>query len=425
MSECPYNNPRWQEASAELRERAANVIKLIDGGCSPMDLADDINFLNGIAFTGDYRVREQESENGLPAIVDALDFTSAELNPPVEVVEGILHQGCKMALGGGSKTFKSWALLDLAISVSLGVPWLGFPTSRAKVCFINLELSDWSIYKRLRSIAKARGITLERGQFRVWNLRGHATGYKELLPILAAELAKGGFGLLILDPIYKLYGDSDENSARDISAMLNQFERLAKDTGAAIAFAAHFSKGNQASKEAIDRISGSGCFARDPDAILTLTRHEEENAFTVDSTLRNHASVEPFAVRWKFPVLSRDDELDPAKIKQPNRGGRAQSFTVAMLVECLGDKKLSSERLQKLCMSENRISRPTFYRLFKEAKQAGQIAETGKGKWSVSKVSKPTSDTYDTSKSHNPLGYETNETGKKTSLKTRKAKCKT
>jgi len=35
-------------------------------------------------------------------------------------------------------------------------------------------------------------------------------------------------------------------------------------TGAAVGFGAHYSKGNQAGKEAIDRVSGSGVFARDP-----------------------------------------------------------------------------------------------------------------------------------------------------------------
>ena len=38
-------------------------------------------------------------------------------------------------------------------------------------------------------------------------------------------------------------------------------------------------------------------FARDPDAILTLTKHEEEGAFTVEPILRNHAPIKPFVVR--------------------------------------------------------------------------------------------------------------------------------
>ncbi len=53
-----------------------------------------------------------------------------------------------------------------------------------------------------------------------------------------------------------------------------------------------------------------------PDSILTLTRHEEDEAFTLDCTLRNHPPVEPFVVRWKFPTMERDGSLDPGKLKQ-------------------------------------------------------------------------------------------------------------
>ena len=40
--------------------------------------------------------------------------------PPPQIIEGVLHQGCKMILGGTSKSNKSWCLLDLAVSVASG-----------------------------------------------------------------------------------------------------------------------------------------------------------------------------------------------------------------------------------------------------------------------------------------------------------------
>lgn len=332
----------------------------------------------------------------LPPIQDAAKFTVSKLKAPPELVAGVLHQGCKLALGGGSKTFKTWTLLDLALSVSHGQPWLGFATRRARVCYLNFELQEWSIQKRLRDVAQARQIQIEPDWFHVWNLRGHAESYNTLLPRLASEIKVDQLGLLILDPIYKFYGDTDENSAKDVSKLLNALEKLAQDTGAAIAFAAHFSKGNQAGKESIDRISGSGCFARDPDAILTFTRHKEENAFTVDATLRNHAPVQPFVVQWNWPLMGRNDELDPADIKQPTKGGRKKEATVDMLVECLGSRKMTSAQLQKSCLAQKNIQRASFFRRFKEAKESGAIIPSGKEKWMVSKVSKASSDTSDT-----------------------------
>src|SRR5208282_4805856 len=96
----------------------------------------------------------------------------------------------------------------------------------------------------------------------------------------------------------------------------NAVESLSVESGAAVAFGAHYSKGNQAGKEAIDRISGSGVFARDPDTILNFTRHEETDAFTVDATLRNFKPIAPLCVRWQYPLMRRDESLDPAKLKK-------------------------------------------------------------------------------------------------------------
>ena len=133
-----------------------------------------------------------------------------------------------------------------------------------------------------------------------------------------------GYGLIVLDPIYKLYGNTDENSASDVAALLNSIEAVAVRTGAAVAFGTHFSKGNQAGKNSIDRVSGSGVFARDPDSILNLTAHEEPDCFTLEATLRNFPPMEPFVVKWDYPLFVRDASLNPADLKTPDDPRRSR-----------------------------------------------------------------------------------------------------
>jgi hypothetical protein len=337
----------------------------------------------------------------LPEVQDVTDFTKIKLENPPQLIWGVLHRGCKLAIGGGSKTFKTWTLLDMGLSVSHDKPWLSFKTTRSRVCYINLELPEWSIQHRLMALAKEKGITMQQGWLEIWNLRGYATTYTELLPIITQKLTTRNISLLIIDPVYKLYGNTDENSARDVSALLNGLERVTQKTGASIAFAAHFSKGNQASKQAIDRISGSGVFARDPDAIITFTKHEENNAYVIDATLRNCKTIEPFVVRWEYPLMRRDDELDPSKLKQTKPGGRVPTFTVPMILACLGKRKLTSAQWQKRCGEEGGITRATFYRLLADADKFKLASKDGKDKWSVSKVSNPPSETSETHKSQN------------------------
>jgi len=59
----------------------------------------------------------------LPEILSLRQLLEVAPAPPPQIIEGILHQGCKMILGGTSKSNKSWCLLDLALSVASGSPW--------------------------------------------------------------------------------------------------------------------------------------------------------------------------------------------------------------------------------------------------------------------------------------------------------------
>ncbi len=329
----------------------------------------------------------------------------AEVHPqPRELVSGMLHQGSKLVLGGGSKTFKTWALLDLALSVSHGLPWLGQKTNRGRVLYVNFEIQNHAWQRRIAVVAKAKKIAeLERGTIQLWNLRGHAADFKDLLPRIAEQTRDSDFALIILDPIYKLYGRTDENKAGDVAALLNGIESLAVQTGAAIAFGAHFSKGNQASKEATDRISGSGVFARDPDSILIFTPHEEPDAYTVESILRNFPPVKPFAVRWNFPLFELANELEPSRLKK-SRGGRTASYTVKMVLDCLGKRKLTTGALHKLCADEKGIKNSRFFDLFAQARKSGAITKFGKNQWVVQKLPKlpnGTSGSSETNHSHN------------------------
>ncbi len=144
--------------------------------------------------------------------------------------------------------------------------------------------------------------------------------------------------------------------------------------------AGHFSKGNAAAKESIDRISGSGVFARDPDSLITFTKHEEEGAFTVEMTLRNLPPVQPFVVQWQWPLFKREESLDPSRLKQV--GGRRAILKPETLLECLGDQRLKSMEWRSLTREECGISNSRFFELLKELEQAGKIQKSAvDGRW--------------------------------------------
>ena len=214
----------------------------------------------------------------------------------------------------------------MMLAVSTGVPWWGFATQRGRVLYINFELPDFAFQHRLQAIARQKGITDFTG-IDLWNLRGFATDFSVLIPKILTRVKDERYALIVLDPIYKGLGKRDENKAGDIASLCNEIEQLAVQSGAAVVFGAHYSKGNQAGKEAIDRIGGSGVFARDPDVILTMTPHEEENAYVVDLTLRALPQLPSFVVRWAGCVFQRDQHADATRVKTPGGkpGGQAEA----------------------------------------------------------------------------------------------------
>jgi hypothetical protein len=255
--------------------------------------------------------------NGVSAYPDFVSAPSLLENvrpDPPELVHGLLHQGSKMSLAGGSKSYKTWCMLDLACSVASGNTFWGRPVEQGAVIYVNLEIQESFMRHRMEDILKAKCIEApELLQF--WNVRGFDCNYAKLVPDLIRRMQNGNYVLAILDPIYKILGGADDNSAGVLTLVLNEMDRICVETEAAVVFGAHFSKGNQAGKDVLDRVSGSGVYARDPDSILTITPHIEENAFVVEPILRNFPPVSPFTLQWCHPLM-RPSDSDPTKLKQ-------------------------------------------------------------------------------------------------------------
>jgi len=209
-------------------------------------------------------------------------------------------------------------LLDLALSVASGEPWWGRACTRLPVVYINFELHVWAVAQRINALCAARPECKNLAEtLHVWNLRGHNADLTLLRPKLEDQLARYQFGLIILDPAYKVLGDRDENANGEIAGLMNELEALAQSSGAAVVVAHHFAKGDSTSKEAMDRMSGAGAWARDPDSILVLTPHEEPGCFTVTSILRNLPQLPEFVVEWAYPVMRLARELNPEALRRP------------------------------------------------------------------------------------------------------------
>ncbi len=184
------------------------------------------------------------------------------------LIGNVLRQGHKMLLAGPSKAGKSYALIELAICIAEGLPWLGFPCAQGKVMYVNLELDRASCLHRFHDVRQAMGAP-SLHSVDIWNLRGKSIPMDRLAPKLIRRALKRNYIAVIIDPIYKVI-TGDENSADQMAKFCNQFDKVCTELGCAVIYCHHHSKGSQGGKRSMDRASGSGVFARDPDALLDL-----------------------------------------------------------------------------------------------------------------------------------------------------------
>ncbi len=206
----------------------------------------------------------------LPDPEDLIDVWNAlpELSPVL--IDGVLRQGHKMLLAGPSKAGKSFLQIELVISIAEGRPWLGFNCAQGRVLYVNLELDRASCLHRFRDVYEKLGWKPENiDNITIWNLRGKSTPMNKLAPKLIRRALKKNYIAVVIDPIYKVI-TGDENSADQMAAFCNEFDKICTELGCAVIYCHHHSKGQQGSKRSMDRASGSGVFARDPDALLDL-----------------------------------------------------------------------------------------------------------------------------------------------------------
>jgi len=188
------------------------------------------------------------------------------LSPPL--IDGILRQGHKMLLAGPSKAGKSYALIELSIAIAEGKKWLNWNCTQGRVMYVNLELDRASCLHRFKDVYQALSWQPKNlDSIDIWNLRGKSVPMDKLAPKLIRRAAKKNYIAIIIDPIYKVI-TGDENSADQMAKFCNQFDLVCHELGAAVIYCHHHSKGMQGQKRSMDRASGSGVFARDPDALL-------------------------------------------------------------------------------------------------------------------------------------------------------------
>lgn len=201
-----------------------------------------------------------------------------EIPQDPELIEGLFRKGRKGILTADSKAGKSFFAIELAISIASGKPFLGRKCVKSKVCYFNYEIEEKEFMQRVKVVAREMKIPTADfiDNLKIVHMRGLSIPLAKMAGNIIAMMlteyknTREPFSLIIMDPIYKITA-GDENSAEAVSKFCNNLDKIAQETGCAIFYTHHHAKGDQGGKKAMDRGSGSGVFARDPDLMIDLT----------------------------------------------------------------------------------------------------------------------------------------------------------
>ena len=298
----------------------------------------------------------------LPGLDEYSEMKREGCESPDEVIQGILRRRRKMLLSGPSKSAKSCLLMELAIALTEGTSWLGFPCKKSNVLYINLELDRDTAFQRFKNMFRELGIEREllpiedaisEDSLTLWNMRGYTLPIQALAEPIALVCLEKEIDVVIIDPIYKVLC-GDENNAGEIGKVCNELDWIAREGNCAVIFSHHHSKGAKGNKQVLDRSSGSGVFGRDPDAILDLIQLEpsaatqermggpQTTAWRMEAVLREFPSIDPINCWFRFPIHILDTEglLDESSVA----GSRESNLTKSSKRVSVENRKESFNR---------------------------------------------------------------------------------
>lgn len=161
------------------------------------------------------------------------------------LIEGIwLNSGTGM-LAGMPKSGKTWLVIDMAISVASGTPFLGkFPTQQGPVVIYSPEGPKEELEERIRQVAATRGLNekeLPLHRINAEQLFLNSTLDQQDIRLMAEKVQPA---LSVFDPLIECF-DGNENHNEEVNRMTRFINKLARETSMAVMITHHMQKSGE------------------------------------------------------------------------------------------------------------------------------------------------------------------------------------
>jgi hypothetical protein len=322
-------------SDSDIRYRTRCMIETIQGGLSSgLDIDSVIHY----ASESLKKIDEGRAASAVE-LVKAEQWQSIEPEQSNPVIMDFLDMGDKMAIIAPSKTRKSFFTLQLCIAIAGGVEeMMGFRMGQSrKVLLVNLEIRAAHLHRRFRRMSESLGLLDDEtiGKSLMF-VNARDARIRISMSSIRKAASKHKAEVVVIDPLYKIF-EGVENDADAMKAMMDEFDLLSKETGAAVVYIHHDAKGQAGDRALQDRGSGSGVVGRDYDAAIYLTAHKSEHdALVIETMSRNYPPREAAVLKWWDGRFEKDSFICPEKASSSSarvaQGPRLDSAAVSVLL---------------------------------------------------------------------------------------------
>lgn len=282
-------------------------------------------------------------------------------------------------LSADAKLGKTWLALQMALSVSSGLRFLGFSTSPpGPVLYLNMEIGGSAMQDRARKLAERLAVS-DADLFFVNALDEPQRPTPSTLSAkIGATLKRYGIEgrcrLLVVDPFYALALGVKENDSSEVAPVLYVLKSIGETYGPSVFLLHHTGKGESVSKSVRNRARGSSSFMDVPDNYLTLVRTSEEHRAQLDGFWRNLPGLPPQDLAFDKDTCLWSSLGDSKEPVGPRKMGRAPVYTVDDLVRLLKDSP--DGYLSRDQFIEAGIGKSAWPKLRDQAVDEGKIVKT-------------------------------------------------
>lgn len=306
-------------------------------------------------------------------------LSAAELenqtSPLSWIVDELFLEAGAGILGGSPKSCKSFFSLDLCVSIASNTPCAGvFKVSKpGPVLLLCAEDPTAVVSSRLTALARSRGFALKDLPIHIIN--EPCVQLPSGINRLEATLLHHKPRFVLLDPLIRLHR-ADENSASEMSVILDGIRGLARTTGSSILIVHHARKASSSNVGAAFR--GSSDLSAFGDVNLYLRRLQQDDI--LELKIEHRAAAPPLPIRIqlladektesaRFSVVCQNDpDSDVAKGANIIDSKIIQMLTIAQ-------QELSATALRDKIGVRNQTISQAIQRL----NLAGQIARSPRG----------------------------------------------